>query len=219
MIVDAHQHFWSSPLDRYPWMTDGLAAIRRPFGPRDLAPLLEANHVDRTVVVQARMDLQETHELLALAAANDFVAGVVGWVDLTDPGVGATLGALRSGPNGSKLVGIRHQVHDEGDPNWLLRPDVQRGIAAVGEADLTYDFLVRPRELPAARETARRFPRMRFVLDHLAKPPIRSGDLDAWKQGIATMARLWNVSRKLSGLVTEADWTHWTEEQLVPVIT
>jgi len=219
MIVDAHQHFWSAPLDRYPWMTDKLAAIRRPFGPRDLAPLLKENHVDRTVVVQARMDLQETQELLALAAANDFVAGVVGWVDLTDPGVAATLGELRSGPNGSKLVGIRHQVHDEEDPNWLLRPDVQRGIAAVSEGDLAYDFLVRTRELPAAYETASRFPRMRFVIDHMAKPPIRSGDLDAWKQGIVKMAELSNVSCKLSGLVTEADWTHWTKEQLVPVIT
>ena len=218
MIVDAHQHFWSAPLDRYPWMTDELAAIRRPFRPKDLAPILKANGVDRTVVVQARMDLDETKDLLQLAAENDFVAGVVGWVDLTDPNVGRTLRDLKSDPRGSKLVGIRHQVQDEPDPNWLLRSDVQRGLAAVGEAGLAYDLLIRPRELPAAYETARRLSHMRFVVDHVAKPPIRGGDLDAWEHGMQRMAEIWNMHCKLSGLVTEADWSTWTPEQLRPIV-
>lgn len=218
MIVDAHQHFWSAPLDRYPWMTDEVAEIRRPFGPEDLAPVLRANGVDRTVVVQARMDLQETHELLALAATNSFVAGVVGWVDLTDPKVTATFRDLKADSKGSKLVGVRHQVQDETDPNWLLRPDVQRGLATVGEAGLAYDMLVRTRELPAALETARRYPQMRFVIDHLAKPPIRGGDIDAWSEVMRGFVELPNVSCKLSGLVTEAEWASWRPEQLRPFV-
>ena len=218
MIVDAHQHFWSAPLDRYPWMTDELAKIRRQFGPQDLAPLLEANHVDRTVVVQARMDVDETRELLDVAAGNSFVAGVVGWVDLTDRDVVAKLHDLRSGPNGSKLVGIRHQVQDEDDPNWLSRADVQRGIAAVGDEDLAYDLLVTTRELPAALETVRRLPQVRFVVDHLAKPPIRGGDVNTWERGMRGLADLANVSCKLSGMVTEADWAGWRPEQLRPFV-
>jgi L-fuconolactonase len=218
MIVDAHQHFWSAPLDRYPWMTDDVAAIRRPFGPQDLAPLLKANRVDRTVVVQARMDLDETHELLGLATATSFVSGVVGWVDLTDPEVSTTLGDLKSGPNGAKLVGIRHQVQDEGDPKWLLRPDVRRGIAAVGDAGLVYDLLVKTRELPAAVEAVRQLPQVHFVIDHLAKPPIRGGDVNAWERGIRGLAGQPNVHCKLSGMVTEADWTTWRPEQMRPFV-
>jgi L-fuconolactonase len=214
MIVDAHQHFWSAPLDRYPWMTDEVAAIRRPFGPEDLAPLLKANRVDRTVVVQARMDLDETYELLGLATATSFVSGVVGWVDLTDPEVSTTLGDLKSGPNGAKLVGIRHQVQDEGDPKWLLRPDVRRGIAAVGDAGLVYDLLVKTRELPAAVEAVRQLPQVRFVIDHLAKPPIRRGDVNAWERGIRGLADQPNVHCKLSGMVTEAEWATWRPEQM-----
>lgn len=218
MIVDAHQHFWSAPLDRYPWMTEEVAPIRRPFGPQDLAPLLKANRVDRTVVVQARMDLDETHELLDLAAASSFVAGVVGWVDLTDPDVSTTLRDLKSDQSGSKLVGIRHQVHDEADPNWLLRPDVQRGLAAVGDAGLAYDLLVKTRELPAAVGAVRQLPQVRFVIDHLAKPPIRGGDINAWERGMRALADQPNVQCKLSGMVTEADWATWRPAELRPFV-
>ena len=152
MIVDAHHHFWDPTRREYPWMTEELAAIRRPFGPGELRPLLEDNGVDRTVLVQALSSLDETRELLDTAATSEFVAGVVGWVDLTSPDVTDTLASLVS----DLLVGIRHQVHDEPDPGWLLRDDVQRGIAAVGEAGLVYDLLVRTRELPAALKTVRR---------------------------------------------------------------
>jgi len=199
-------------------MTGELAAIRRPFGPQDLAPLLEANRVDRTVVVQARMDMQETRELLDLAAANSFIAGVVGWVDLTDPNVSAQLRELKSSPNGAKLVGIRHQVQDEDDPDWLLRTDVQRGIAAVSEAGLAYDLLVKPRELTAAVQTVRQLPHVRFVVDHLAKPPIRGGDVNVWERGMRGLADQANVRCKLSGMVTEADWASWRPAQLRPFV-
>jgi L-fuconolactonase len=211
MILDAHHHFWDPLLADYPWMTDDVAAIRRRFGPEDLEPLLRQNGVDGTVIVQARASLDETRLLLETAEATPFVLGVVGWIDLTDPEAARLLAELHSG----HLVGIRHQVHDEPDPAWLLRPDVQRGIAAVGAADLAYDLLVRPVELPAACETAKRHPGVRFVVDHLAKPPLRGGNTGSWAEALESLAELPNVTCKLSGLVTEADPSTWRNGRLV----
>jgi L-fuconolactonase len=218
MRIDAHHHLWDSRTAKYPWMTEEFAAIRRAFTPEDLRPPLEQCGIDRTVIVQTWSSLEESLELLAIAARTPFIAGVVGWVDLTGAGVEETLAALRAAPGGRKLVGIRHQVHDEADPAWLLRADVQRGLVAVAQAGLAYDLLVRPRELPAAHETALRHPGMRFVIDHLAKPPIRQGGSAAWEEWMPRLAALPNVSCKLSGLVTEADWRHWTVEQLAPCV-
>lgn len=217
-IVDSHHHFWDPGAAHYPWMTDELAAIRRPFGPEDLRPLLRERQVDRTVLVQTRSSLEETREFLVVAAATEFVAGVVGWVDLTDPAVAATLAALKSLPGGGKLVGIRHQVHDEADPDWLLRSDVRRGLRAVAEAGLAYDLLLRPRELPAALQVVRAFPELRFVIDHIAKPPIATGDDRAWAEGMAPFSDLPHVYCKLSGMVTEADWANWRPEHLKPYV-
>lgn len=218
VIVDAHQHFWDPARAAYPWMTDDLAVIRRRFGPEDLRPLLAERAVDRTVLVQTRSSLEETREFLAVAAATDFVAGVVGWVDLTDPAVAHTLRAFQASSGGTKLVGVRHQVHDEPDPNWLLRDDVRRGLRAVEDAGLAFDFLVRTPELPAAMRTARDFPAMRFVIDHLAKPPIRTGNDRAWAAAMALFSDLANVHCKLSGMITEAEWTAWRPETLVPYV-
>ncbi|MDQ6720454.1 MAG: amidohydrolase family protein [Candidatus Dormibacteraeota bacterium] len=219
LVVDGHQHFWDPARHNYPWMSDELATIRRRFGPEDLRPLLVANGVDRTVVVQTISSLVETRELLATAAATDFVAGVVGWVDLTDPSLATTLTQLRAAPGGSFLVGIRHQVHDEADAGWLLRKDVLRGIQAVGEAGLVYDLLVRTRELPAAFDVVRRLPEVRFVIDHLAKPRIAAGAVDSdWERAMAPLSDCANVACKLSGMVTEASWTGWTSGDLVPYI-
>jgi L-fuconolactonase len=197
-------------------MTDALAPIRRRFGPEDLRPLLAANGVDRTILVQTRSSLDETREFLATAARHAFIAGVIGWVDLTAPDVTEQLGSLRAGPGGAKLVGIRHQVHDEPDPEWLGRADVLRGLAAVGDAGLAYDVLVRTRELPAALRVVRGLPSIRFVVDHIAKPPIASGAIDEWAARLKPLAALPNVFCKLSGMVTEADWKHWTARDLAP---
>jgi len=197
---------------------EALAPIRRPFTPQDLAPLLAAAGVDGTVLVQTVPSVAETREFLATAAATPFVAGIVGWVDLTDPDVATTLDALKSGPGGERLVGIRHQVHDEDDAVWLLRPDVRRGLAAVRDAGLAYDILVRPRELPAALATARDFPDLRFVIDHLAKPPIASGETAPWAALMEPFRDLTHVSCKLSGMVTEADWATWTPDDLRPYV-
>jgi L-fuconolactonase len=189
MIVDAHQHFWDPAWGDYPWMTDEL---RHPYGPEDLEPLLLEHDVRGTVVVQARGSLEETRTLLEIAAATPFVLGVVGWVDLT--------GDVENMLDG--LVGVRHQVEDEPDPRWLLRDDVQRNIAVVGEAGLVFDLLVREAQLPAAVETVRRNPGTKFVLDHAAKRP---RDDSVWAEGVAALADMPNVACKLSGLLTEFD--------------
>jgi L-fucono-1,5-lactonase len=219
-VVDAHHHFWDPSRRHYPWMMgDDLTPIRKPFGPADLQPLLAANGVDHTVLVQTISSLDETGEFLATAAETDFIAGVVGWVDLIDPAVKETLAQLHASPGGNHLVGIRHQVHDELDPSWLLRDDVLHGISALRDADLVYDLLVRTRELPAAHAVARRFPETRFVIDHMAKPHIAAGARDLeWQQAMAPLADLPNVSCKLSGMVTEASWTNWTPADLRPYV-
>jgi L-fucono-1,5-lactonase len=218
VIIDAHHHFWDPALAEYPWLTDDLAPIRRAFGPPDLGPLASAAEVDAIVLVQTRSSVAETEEFLATAAASAFVRGVVGWVDLTDPAVADAIARLRSGPGGRRLVGIRHQVHDEPDPDWLDRADVRRGIQAVGRAGLAYDLLVRARELPAARRIVADLSDVRFIVDHLAKPAIRRGADPAWEAGVAAFRGLSNVWWKLSGLVTEADWAAWRPADLRPFV-
>ena len=218
MIVDAHHHFWDPATADYPWLTDELAAIRRPFGPADLAPLVAASGIDATVLVQTRSSLAETEAFLALATETPFIRGVVGWIDLTDPAADETIARLRAGPGGDRLVGIRHQVHDEADPDWLGRDDVRRGIAAVGRAGLAYDLLVRTRELPAARALVGALPDVRFVVDHLAKPAIRAGSDPAWTEAVGSFEERPNVWWKVSGLVTEADWDAWRPADLQPFV-
>ncbi len=219
MVIDGHQHFWDPARADYPWMeVPELARIRRAFGPSDLAPLLGANGVDASILVQCRSSIGETEEFLRVAAATPFVIGVVGWVDLTDGAVDETLERLRGSPGGDRLVGIRHQVHDEADPEWLLREDVQRGLTAVFVHDLTFDLLVRTREMPAAIATAQAFPQNRFVLDHAGKPPIAEGFSREWADLLAALATYGNVWCKISGLATEAKWNEWDAERLLPFV-
>ena len=218
ILVDSHQHFWDPALADYPWMTDAVAPIRRRLMPGDLRPRLAEAGVDYTVLVQARSDVQETRELLRLAADTDFIAGVVGWVDLTAPNLVDTIDQLRELEGGGKLVGIRHQVHDESDERWLLRDDVLRGLRIVQDAGLAYDLLVRTRELPAALFVARTLDTLRFIIDHIAKPPIRSGQSIEWAEALAPFEGLPNVSCKISGMVTEADWKGWRTDDLKPYV-
>ncbi len=217
-VIDAHHHLWDPAEADYPWMTEAVSPIIRRFAVEDLAPLLPVAGVDGTVVVQARHDLAETRALLATAAVTPFIAGVVGWVDLTADDVAGTIDALRAGPGGDRLVGIRHQVHDEPDAGWLARHDVRRGLAAVEAAGLAYDLLIRPREFPAARAIVEDLPDLRFVIDHLAKPPLRGGATEAWAAGLRSFGARPNVWCKLSGLVTEADWATWTVGDLAPFV-
>jgi L-fuconolactonase len=218
--VDSHQHFWDTDSGRfdYYWMSDELAAIKGVRGPEQLRPLIADVGIEHTVTVQAIPSLEETTFLLETAAATDFVAGVVGWVDLTDPGVADTIAALQARPDGRWLKSIRHQVHDEQDAEWLLRPDVRIGLKAVEDAGLAYDILVRSRELPSALTTVRDFPNSRFVVDHIAKPNIKAGEVEPWVSRMRPLAEYPNVAVKVSGMVTEADWTAWTPDDLRPYV-
>jgi L-fuconolactonase len=217
-VIDAHHHLLDPARFQYPWLTPELAAIDRRFGPDDLAPELVAAGIDHTILVQTIASLEETRGFLATAASVPFIGGVIGWVDLTDREVSGTLDALRGGPGGEWLVGIRHQVHDVPDSDWLLRPDVRRGLAAVEAAGLAYDLLVRSRELPAALLVAREMAGLQFVIDHAAKPPIRSGEIEPWASLLRPFGELPNVSCKVSGLVTEANPRTWQVADLAPFV-
>jgi L-fuconolactonase len=217
-LIDAHHHLWDPALRDYPWLAgDVLAPIRRRYDTDTLRGQARAAGLSRTVLVQTVPDIGETVEFLATADANrDLIAGVVGWVDLTDPAVPDTLARLRAEPGGDLLTGIRHQAQDEPDPEWLARPDVVAGVRAVTAAGLAYDLLVLPHQLPSAISVAGQVPDGRFVLDHAAKPPIAAGDLAPWAGLLGRLAALPNVACKLSGLVTEADWQAWSAAGIQP---
>jgi L-fuconolactonase len=215
MYVDAHQHFWLYNAAEYEWIDDSMAALRRNFLPDDLRPELESNGFQGSVVVQVRQTLEETRWLLELAERTPWILGAVGWVDLRAPDVRSQLKVLARHP---KLVGIRHIVQSESDDRFLLQPEFLRGVSALEEFDLAYDILIYTKHLPVAAEFVERFPRQRFVLDHLAKPPIKSGKIDSWAQGISRLAGFPNVFCKLSGLVTEADWQAWEAPQIIPFL-
>lgn len=214
--IDSHQHFWNPATRDYPWMPP---ALKQPFGPEDLAPLLERNGFQGSILVQTVGEVQETREFLAIAGENEFVAGVVGWVDLLDPATPQVLEDLRNGPNGQYLVGIRHQVHDENDPDWLLREPVQTNLDAIAANGLVYDLLVRTKELPSAITVARDFPHLQFVVDHIAKPPIASGETEPWASLMREFAGLPNVACKLSGMVTEVNPEGWSVTDLLPYVS
>lgn len=213
--VDAHHHLWDLAVRDQPW-TAGLPAIRRSFSLDDLRPELVSAGIDRTVVVQTITVAEETPELLALAAREPVIAGVVGWVDLTAADVSDQLTRLRELPGGDRLVGIRHQVQGEPDPRWLTRPDVINGLRAVADHGLAYDLLIIPEQLPAAVEVVRALPELSYVLDHAAKPAIAEHGFDSWHPGFAELAALPNVAVKLSGLITEADHDHWSLRDIEP---
>jgi L-fuconolactonase len=219
MIVDAHHHVWDPARAHYPWLTDASAPIRRAFTFDDLRPALAEAGVDRTILVQTRSSQEETREFLQLAGATDVIAGVVGWTDLTAPDVGEHLDELLTSAQGKWLVGIRHQLHDEADAGWLLRPDVRHGLAEIARRDLVFDLLVRPCELFAALMAVESFPALRFVIDHAAKPDIAGGCFTAWSALLRPFSgHRSHVWCKLSGLVTEADRNDWSPGQLQPYI-
>ncbi len=212
--IDAHQHFWIYNQSEYGWLDEPMVALRRDFLPASLQPELERNGFQGSVLVQVRQSLEETRWLLDLAARTPFILGVVGWVDLQSSNARSELKTFAGSP---KLVGLRHIVQSERD-DFLLRPEFLRGIALLEEFDLAYDILIYDRHLPIAAEFVCRFPRQRFVLDHLAKPPIKSHSIDAWSRGIRELAAFPNVFAKLSGLVTEADWQSWKPEDIHPYL-
>lgn len=215
MYIDAHQHFWIYSAEEYDWIDESMVPLRRDFLPGDLAPERHEAGFHGSIAVQARQSLEETRWLLELADGDPSIMGVVGWVDLRSPDVQSQLGAFS---RNSKLVGIRHIVQSEPDDQFMLREDFLRGISLLERFDLTYDILIYPRHLAVAAEFVKQFPRQRFVLDHLSKPNIKTGEIKAWAAGIRRLAEFPNVFCKLSGLVTEADWKNWKPEQIAPYI-
>jgi L-fuconolactonase len=202
-VIDSHQHFWDLAAHDQPWLASdpGLAPLLRNFSLADLAPLAATEGVTATVVVQTVTESWETPELLALAAGPGLVAGVVGWADLTAPHVADVLARLRELPGGDRLAGIRHPVLIEPDPDWLARPAVLRGLAAVAEAGLAYDVVGEPRHLPAAVTAARALPGLRFVLDHLGNPDMSPEPSEPWASAFTQLAALPNTIAKLSGIL------------------
>lgn len=215
MHIDAHQHYWRYNPEEYGWIDDSMRVLRRDFLPADLKPELDAAGFRSSIAVQARQTLEETNWLLQLAAESPFIAGVVGWVDLRAAGVRSQLEALSRNP---KLLGIRHVVQSEPDDRFLLQPDFLRGVSMLEEFNLTYDILIFPKHLPVAAEFVQRFPRQRFVLDHLAKPFVKAGTLHPWDSDLRRLAESPNVFCKLSGMVTEADWKAWKPEHFAPYL-
>lgn len=221
VVVDAHHHLWD-PERGYGWLaTPELEKIRRPFRPADLLAETTANGVDRTVLVEGdRGDPDEVPDYLATAAATPTIAGVVAWADVSAPDVAGTLASYLRLPGAEKLVGIRHQVQNEPDPDYLDRADVRRGIAEVGAAGLAFDLIVRHDQLPACVRVAEALPDVRFVLDHLGKPRIAAGadGLAEWRGPLTALAACPNATVKLSGMVTEADRARWTVGDLRPFV-
>lgn len=208
MRIDSHQHFWTYNLVRDSWITDNMEVIRKDFLPSDLHPLLEQNTLDGSVAVQADQSEDETHFLLQLAQNNDFIKGVVGWVDLLGEDLESRLEYFSQF---KKLKGFRHIVQTESDENFLLRSDFCQGIAQLEKHNFTYDILIFPKHLATAYEFAKKFPNQKMVIDHLAKPNFKETNFDYWEKGIREMATCQNVYCKVSGLVTEADWENWSE--------
>lgn len=217
MIVDSHHHLWDLTVRDQDWLTgDELAPLRRNFELPEFTAEARDAGVTASVLVQTITVAEETPEFLAIAEDSEVVAGIVGWTDLTHPGVADELARLKELPGGRWLSGIRHQVQGEADPEWLLRADVHRGLAAVEEAGLVYDLVVVPHQLPACIKAAADHPGLTFVLDHLGKPPIACGALEPWAGAVRVFADLPNTVCKLSGMVTEADLTTWSVEDLRP---
>ncbi len=213
MTIDSHQHFWKYTKETHGWIDDEMAVIRHDFLPEDLRPILIENNIDACVAVQADQTLEETNFLLQLANENNFIKGVVGWVDLKEKTINETLEVLNVE---DKLKGFRHIVQGEPDPNFLLRSDFLNGVASLEKNNFTYDILVFPHQLGAVLEFVKKFPNQKFVIDHIAKPYIKDGFFNGWAVLMKEIAKQENVFCKLSGMATEANFKSWTPQELEP---
>jgi len=215
MVIDSHQHFWKYDPVKYAWIDDSMKILQKDFLPADLGPILNNNEVDGCVAVQADQSEVETEFLLRMAGENDFIKGVVGWVDLRADNIADSLAYFSQD---KKLKGVRHIVQEEPDPEFMLRKDFQNGIGHLARFGLTYDILVYPNQLAAAVLLSRAFPDQKFVLDHIAKPRISEGLDNQWVHHIKELALNPNVSCKVSGMVTETRNFKWQQEDFSPFI-
>jgi L-fuconolactonase len=215
MRIDAHQHFWRYHSTRDSWITDQMAVLKRDFLPQQLIPALQANDMRGCIAVQANSSETETLFLLDLAKRYQVIQGVVGWVDLCADNLSGRLEFFSKHP---QLCGFRHIVQAEPDDRFMLRPAFVRGIGLLEEFGFTYDILIYARQLPAAMELVSKFPQQLFVIDHIAKPAIREKQYDSWARDLRTIAQNRNLYCKVSGMVTEADWQHWSREDFRPYL-
>ena len=215
LTIDSHQHFWKFDPVRDSWITDDMHVMQRDFYPADLEPVLKENLVSGTVVVQSDQSENENHFQLHLAADNPFVKGVVGWVDLQSPDLEERLQYYGNFP---KLKGFRHVLQGEKKRDLMLAPAFQRGIGLLNKYGFSYDILIFPDQLRYAEKLVAAFPDQRFVIDHLAKPNMKNGEIERWKNDISNFSVYKNVNCKISGMVTEANWENWTKEDFYPYL-
>jgi L-fuconolactonase len=215
MKIDSHQHFWRYNPTRDAWITDAMSVLKRDFLPEDLAAEFRTYGIDASVAVQTDQSEEESLFLLGLAKSNPLIAGVIGWVDLASTAIDERLQFYSWY---EKLCGFRHIAQAEPDDHFLMRPDFVRGISRLQQFGFTYDILIYPRQLPAAIELVSKFPEQRFVIDHLAKPEIKSKKSEFWAKHLRQIAESPNVYCKLSGLVTETDWRNWKPADFTPYL-
>lgn len=215
MKIDTHQHFWKYNDRDYVWMAAGMDKLRKDHLPVDLLPLINDAGISATVAVQARQCIEESTWLLQLADEYSFIRAVVGWVDLCSERATEQLEQLTQHP---KFRGVRHVVHDEPDDEFMLRESFLNGLGQLKRFGLSYDLLLFPRHLPIACDVVKRFPDQLFVLDHIAKPPVRAREIEPWARDLKRLAGFANVVCKISGLITEANWNSWTAQDLEPYL-
>jgi L-fuconolactonase len=207
--IDSHQHFWNYDPIKHIWMNDDMGVLKTNYSPTDLEPLLKNCDLDGCVAVQANQAEIENEFLLDLAKKNDFIKGIVGWVDLRAENVEERLQYYQKFP---KIKGFRHVIHDESELDFILRPAFMRGVSKLNQFNYTYDILIFSEHLPNTLELVKTFPDQSFVIDHIAKPSIKNGEIDHWRKNLQKVAKYKNVCCKISGMVTEADWKNWKKE-------
>ena len=213
-MIDAHQHFWCYTVHEYPWIDESMQPLRRDFLPARLSRLFKRTGIQESIAVQARQSIAETRWLLQLSLKYHFIRGVVGWIDLQ----GNVSDQLQPFTGAGTLVGVRHVIQDEPDDRFILRDTFLRGISQLKKWNLAYEILIHPRHLPYAVQFVRQFPDQVFILDHMAKPIVRKGRFSPWREDFESLSKFPNVSCKISGLVTEADWKQWKPEQFFPYL-
>ena len=214
-MIDSHQHFWTYNVNRDVWITEEMGRIRKNFYPNDSVELFAQNQIDGCIAVQADSSEEETFFLISLAEQSEFIKGIVGWVDLQSKNIESQLTYFSQF---EKIVGFRHVVQSESDPNFLARTNFLKGVQLLDTFDFAYDLLIYPNQLNAGIEFCKKNANQRIVLDHLAKPPIKSGDISEWKKDIEKFKELENVSAKISGLITEAEWFNYNEKDILHII-
>lgn len=216
MTLDTHVHFWKyANTQEFAWIGDEAALLRRSWLPEDLQPLLQKNKIDGCIAVQAAQTIAETDFLLGLAHEHGFIKGVVGWADLLNQRIDDY---LAKATQNAKLKGVRHILQGERDNAFMVCKGFKRGIEALGKYNLTYDLVIYPKHLPYVTELVKEFPDQKFVIDHLAKPFIKHGYMQPWKQHMLQLSQFPNLYVKVSGMITEADWQQWTPAHLYPYI-